>query len=526
MRRLLLGCLIAACGCASVPTRPQDQAALAAADELVLRGCYDCLIEARAVYARLAVDRARPSVLPKLFEVDVLLALREKELAVDAAATEARAGQFAAELAGVVDVRRVLALVDLVPPEREGIPHRTLTEWLRAEARRRTVAELEGEVAWLEGAGMSPVLTGYLRLSVMCHFRRTGRFRDDIERIVDGVLDPAAQAPPVLRYRAATCTGLRATALTAVLADEPRFVEAHYYLGRAAVPMVQRRGNVADVRAPLEVAYGRFPQSPAVTYLNAQFNQLIGDCRMGLRFYDETLALWPQHENGLLGRAVCLTFLEQNDEAIRTATALIDMQADNRGEAYYWRAWNHWHLQALSAARRDIEAAKALRSNGDIHTLAGQIEHDEGDLESAETDLRTARSLSFGETNCTAAWYLGLVLMKKERWRETAETFEEAMRCYESRVAESEAGLTQIRDTPDLDEDFRARQIAGFEAAIREDRSQYHAAAFNAANHFVRAGDITRARPLVEIAAREPSLADLVRQLREYIKLPVRSSAA
>ena len=60
--------------------------------------------------------------------------------------------------------------------------------------------------------------------------------------------------------------------------------------------------------------------------------------------------------------------------------------------------------------------------------------------------------------------------------------------------------------------------MAGFEAAIKEDRSQYHAAAFNAANHFARAGDVPRARPLLEIAALEPALADLVAELRAIIK--------
>ena len=44
----------------------------------------------------------------------------------------------------------------------------------------------------------------------------------------------------------------------------------------------------------------------------------------------------------------------------------------------------------------------------------------------------------------------------------------------------------------DLDPDFKARQIAGFEAALKEDRSQHHAAAFNAANQSRTAATSTK----------------------------------
>lgn len=517
--RGLLFCALLASGCASAAIRQQDQAELMRAERLTRQGCYDCLTEARDIYVRLAVGRVRPLLVSRLFEAELLLALREKELAIDSEETERRAAAIVDELTSAADARRVLDMADLVPPEREGTPHRVLVERSSAGARSETVRGLEADVTWLENADLDPLVREYLRLSIVCNFRRTGRFGNDATRVVETTLDPISEAEPLLRYRAATCEGVRATALTALLVDEPRFLEAHYFLARLGVSTVQQRGNVAEVRAPLETVYARFPHSSAVTYLYGQFHQLIGDCKTGLRFYDETLAIWPEHENGMLGRTICLTFLARNDDAIRAAAEMVALATDNRVEAYYWRAWNYWHLEQLAEARADIEAAKALRSNGEIHTLAGQIEHDQNDFDTAEQDLRTARSLSFGEANCTAAWYLGLVLMKRERWRETAETFEGAMGCYENRVAESEAGLARIRANPDLDPEFRKRQVAGFEAAIEEDRGQFHAAAFNAANHFVRAGDIERARPLIEIAAGDPALADLVRQLRDHIKV-------
>jgi tetratricopeptide (TPR) repeat protein len=513
-----VGCLLLAAGCASAPIRPQDQVRLDAAEALTREGCYDCLIEARDTYAELAVGRARPLIVQRLFEVELLIGLREKELAIDSTASEQRAAALAAELAPLLDGRRVMALADLVPPDAQGTPRLALRERSAARARGGAVREIEAEVAWLATAPLGEPARQYLHLSVMCSYLRTGRFAIDGRQMAESLVLPATAAPPLLRYRAATCGGTRAAALGALLLDVPRFVEANYFVARMGVGTLQQFGIVAAVREPFELAYARFPVSPAVTYLGGQFNQVIGDCKAGLRFYDETLAIHPEHENGLLGRAICLTFLKEPQEAIRTATRLVDMRADNVADAYYWRAWNQWSLKALAEARADIDAAKALRVSGDVYTLAGQIEYDQNDFDPAEKDLQSALSLSDGKQNCTAGWYLGLVPMKKERSLDTGEAFERAMTCYDARVQENEAHLFAIRANPNFDPDFKQRQIAGFEAAIKEDRSQYHAASFNAANNFVRAGDIARARPLVDIAARDPALADLVRQLREFIK--------
>ena len=91
------------------------------------------------------------------------------------------------------------------------------------------------------------------------------------------------------------------------------------------------------------------------------------------------------------------------------------------------------------------------------------------------------------------------------------------MTCYERRVLFSEQELQAMQARTDLDAEFRARQIDGFEAAIKEDRSQQYASAFNAANHFAQAGNLDKAKPLLEISAKDPALADLVAQLRKII---------
>jgi len=107
--------------------------------------------------------------------------------------------------------------------------------------------------------------------------------------------------------------------------------------------------------------------------------------------------------------------------------------------------------------------------------------------------------------------------MDLKKFPESAAFFESAMHCYETRVLMSEQSLKDMQAREGLDAEFKARQIAGFEAAIKEDRSQQYASAFNAANHYAQAGNLEKARPLLELASRDPALADLVGQLRKLI---------
>src|SRR4029450_12553871 len=113
--------------------------------------------------------------------------------------------------------------------------------------------------------------------------------------------------------------------------------------------------------------------------------------------------------------------------------------------------------------------------------LAGIIEHDQDDHDPSLADLRMARSMSDGKNNCEAAWYLGLVFMKKSEWLTSAAEFINAMDCYGGRQEENEAFRRQM-ERRELDPEFKARQLANFDAAIAESRSQRYAAAYNAAN--------------------------------------------
>ena len=516
---MLLGaCLAATLACASAPRTPgaADLAALAAADRAaadtrVLDGCYDCLIEAQATYERLAAGPARQGLLVPMFEVALLMALREKELALDSTATFARATALGAELPPALEAARHLAVVDAVPPNAEGATY--VESRAFRQGRLKFAAIVDVELAWLAASPLRPEVREYLSLSIDCAYRdrRTPPGRATAGPVVR---DVPSGTSPLVAYRLATCDAIKADVLADVTARVPGFVESSHFQAGPEVSRAQDTGG-AGVRPLLEASYTRFPQSPVVTYQHANFQQRLADFAQALRFYDETLVLRPLHENALIGRTVSLTFLQRHDDAIAEASRMIDLRTVNVHEAYYWRAWNLYVRKDLASARADIERAKAIESSGDIHRLAGVIEHDQDDLDIAERDLVRAKSPFLGGQNdCTARWYLGLVGIKRSRWSDAGAHFEDAMACYRRVTIAVEEKLAAANANAELEPAFKAKLIERLTTAVTEGHSQFHAAAFNAANTFAAAGNLARARPLLEVAAKDPALDKVVADLR------------
>ncbi len=527
MQRAWLAVLTLSLGCASLPIRPPDAAALAEADRQVLDGCYDCLLGARAVYERIAVGRARPLVLQRLFEVQVLIVLRERELSLDSEAALHHARTLAAELpraplgpeppAPPLDGDRVLTLVDLVPADSYGGSLDAAAERVRSQS--KVLAAVPAEFAWLDASPLGPAARTYLRMSIECAYgaatlnlpRRPMNWKPDLP----------ADPPPLLVYRRARCGTPAAADFLAVRDRVPAFVETALTLGQIAVSEVLRTGQVADALQHVETFRTRFPRSSSATYLHASLHQLLEDWTAALASHDETLALQPAHERAHLGRTESLTRLNRPDDAIRSATRMIDGGMPFQGDALYWRAWNLRALQRLSDARRDIDLAKKQRVGGSVMTLAGMIEYDQGDLRPAEVDLQRALAISSGQ-DCEAGWYLGLVHLKNKVWPEAAARFEATMACYEIRQLEAESARAALEARDNVDPDFKARQVAALAASIKDSAGQRASSAFNAASFYAQAGNRERAGELIEVAAQDPSLASEVAELRKFLAVRAR----
>jgi tetratricopeptide (TPR) repeat protein len=493
-----LAVLTSACAARAPLRAPLD---VARADDLTRQGCYACLIDARAMYDG-AIGAERQSTRMRALEVELLLVLREKELSIDSTATMSRARAIAAELPVASNAAAAVALVDMVAPDVQGS---------QPSERRLPPFGFGGEgvakaLQTVDGGALSPLFRAYLAASVQC-----------------GVgSPPATPAPaprePLLAYRAAICrNAIDVDALGALREAVPRFVEAALFQGRAAMGRIAGSDG-SKARVFFEEAHARFPTSSAVTLHLGTVHQATGECRRAHDYFTETLALRPAHEAARLGRAICRTYLSDFDGGAADATVLIDAMAGNRADAYYWRAWIRRHTGQLDVARADIERARALLFNARVLTLAGMIEHDQKDFDTAAADLRQARDVD--PTECQAPWYLALVGYATERWTDAASDFASAAECYAGRVTSSQKEKAAMAAREDLDPAFRARQIAGFDAAIAEDSSQKSASDLNAALNYARADDIANATIYMKRAAVDPQRRLAVEELRQVLRVP------
>jgi tetratricopeptide (TPR) repeat protein len=511
MRKLASVLLVlVATGCASAPIKKSDQASLAVAQTRLLDGCYQCLLEARDVFERVAVGKARPLVLARLFETYVLIGLRERELALDSSEAFAKARAIAPELPATYAAMQYVEIAALIPPDFAGSPRTELTPFQRGVP---TPARFKELYAGLTTGEASPHLRDYLTLSLDC-LAEFGSRRDP--RPTARQIPPGL--PPLVKYRYATCPVLRSAPLEELLTEVPDFVEAGLFLARQPTLNITAT-YVKNMRTWLTRAYDKFPRSSSITYGLGMLSQTVGDCKVAMRFYEDTIALKDRHEDSALQRVICLAYLGQSASAIEGATRIIDRGYYNLADAYYWRAWTHHRRVALPDARADIDRARAILVNAKVLTLGGMIKYDQKELDLAERDLTDA--LRMDPTQCVAHWYLGLVTFSKEAWPETAQRFGRAASCYESSADDS----VRKRDAmvkADLDPDFKAVQIAGFDAVIKEDRDQQWASVLNAANAYARADQIPTALQWLARIPADAVLASKAAELRKLIggKIP------
>lgn len=516
---LCIAALGAALGCspARPPVAAPDTTSIDAADARVREGCYACLLDARSRYDDLVRTRSWPTLVRRRFEVELLIAMRERELGLDPAAALASAAEIARDLPAALSAERYLAAVESLPHDRQGWPRSELSAFRRAKG--MTPERARDEAAWIRQGPLAGPVGLYLASALECaHDPRpraastpaAGRPPDAAESDAE-----ADDTPPIVRYRAATCGVPDRRALEALRASIPEFVETSFYLGQIAVATIAE-GGTGNPHALVAEVLERFPASPAVTFLGAALQHAVMDWTQALALYDRTLALKPGHEEAWAGRMISLTELGRHEEAIDAATRMIDLRLDNVDRAFYWRAYNHHARGELAAARADIEDAKRRRRSEEILTLAGIVAHDQDDLDPAGRDLAEARRMGQG-ANCRADWYLGSVLVKQRQWKDAAPTFEAAMTCYAADVKDRERAIRMLEAKPDVDPVFKKSRIARLQFEIELQRHQHLAAAFNAANGFAQSGELEKAGRLIDVAAADPDLGDEIDELRRHM---------
>jgi tetratricopeptide (TPR) repeat protein len=300
--------------------------------------------------------------------------------------------------------------------------------------------------------------------------------------------------------------------LEEILARDPQFAEAHYFLGQAEL----RQGKLLSAEGHLIKAFEAIPESPLARLLLAGIYFATEEFDRSLQFYDLALESSPENREALLGKAICLSYLGKRDEAIAVLNRMLELGSWLLGEAHYWLAWNLHELKRDPEALGHTDEAKGrLPTNSEVFSLSGTISLDLGDLVRAEKDF--VESLQYNAANTESLFGLGIVEGRKNRWEESGAYYEKAGRSSESTQAGLKAKVEEIRAAA-LSEERKARLIRKREAQIERARLMAATAYYDSAAAYLNAGLKDKALATAARSAAHPALKEKTDELLRTIK--------
>jgi tetratricopeptide (TPR) repeat protein len=498
-------------GCAArTPAPPTFVNELGQAHALLNVGCYECLREALAIYDRIAIVKNAPAEARHgAFNAAVLLLVRAKELGLPEGPALERARSRAAELPpGSADA--FFAAIALTTGESSGFdPEQRET---RGRARRQLWPN-DGSIPPSRSA-LTPLLESdvvaqYIALAVDCD---DARLRKEIA--VDEV---RKRYPiPLIAFRLTLC-GFNPAGIESFRDADARWLETFFFQGRREM-LSRPAPDIGLAATLLATAHETFADSHAVTLALANARNALTEYQPALDLFDSVLAKEPTHRDALLGRILSLSYLARHADAVAAATHMIDLGTWHMGDAYYWRAWNRYHLYQLDAAWDDVERATKLNVTSTTFTLAGVIAFARRELDTAID--RLSRAFKLDPTNCEAPWTEGLVHVEKQTWEMSGQRFAQATRCF---AATADEARREIADTQasNYSEAVKTRRIGG--AQKRLDGAEHRGAqsAYNAASSYVRIGQKAEALLFIDLAAVHPLMKEKAISLKGVIeKMP------
>ncbi len=498
---------------------------LGQATALVREGCYSCLKDAQAMFERLAAPpRPAPGAAAGAFGATLLIAMREKELGIPAEASLARARQQATKLgnpkegiAPTISPAVLLAAAALVNGETAGLDPEQRAQFFGtrpaldpANPARRALDP------W---AGTDPVAQ-YVALMIDCE---QTRLRESVKPA-----DVLAQYPgvPLIQFRLSVCGGAGAPQAAAIREANPRFFDTLPWEARRAMVGSPTEGiDLHKAASLLKDAHEAFPASPWITLTWARITQSLAEFESALSGFEIVLADATTHRDAMLGRLTSLSYLMRHPDAVATASRMIALGTWHMGDAYYWRAWNQYHLKALEPAWSDVEQAIQLLSNSSVYMLAGLIAYDRKDLPTAIA--RFDRSFELDVTNCDAVWMAGLVHVDQESWPLASPKFARAMSCFSNAASQARTDLAALDaevkraggslNPPGREARQRTKLTRDMEVALERSAQS----AFNAAQGYARMGQKALARAHVEMAIVHPLMKEKAEALKAAIeKMP------
>ena len=489
-------------------------ARLQSADALVAAGCLDCLLDAYRAYDALRADpavegRANAGAIRSA----VLIAIRENELGLlDSGALRRAHLLLSASPALAPELSPIVEMADALAAGPAGQTPFATTEAQTQALVRQSTSQARW-TAFLRARMSNDLTAAYLWLSFAC-----GVYGSQVPGAADRsvVVGEAIRAPLIAFKEITACTRGRADLLQPVVDTEPRFREAHFFAGLAALSGQSRPGaesgapdvDAADVE--FRAAYEWRQDWPSLTILIANTALTAEDFTRALEFYDKALAMMNGHPDALLGKIRALSYLQRYLGAITTADALL-ATGSNPGEARYWRALNEEQFGRNEEAWVDVEIANDLLKNADVPKLAGIIAIGRGDLAVARQRLEL--SLMRRPLDCETGHYLEIVLSEQREWERAIQATQATASCFDGEETILRAQLESLRASTTMPVERRDRQITRRERQIATNARMRAMAWFNAAAANFNLGNKEEARGFAERLTDDEQFRSRVRDI-------------
>jgi len=316
----------------------------------------------------------------------------------------------------------------------------------------------------------------------------------------------------LLTYREATCPGEDEEMLSLILAQEPRFYEAAYDLGK----LFLSRGNLLQAEGHFLQMHEGIPESPQATILLASIALALEEVERSLEFYERTLAVVPDYRDALLGKAICLSSLSRPEEAITVCERIIGLGYWLLGESYYWMAWNQHELKDNAAAEANIEQAKGrLPTSSEVFTLSGIIAFDMENPAKAEKDFLEA--LRYNAANSEVLFNLGALYSRKDDWPNSGLYFEKAGFAFENEGRSLEDKINQVEKST-LASERKDRLLKKKKSRLERTLLTRATAFYNAAAGYFNAGQKFKALEMATRSAEHAAFKQKAKELSAGIK--------
>ena len=504
--------VLIASGCAPKGPPPQLLAEMAKAEALQSEGCYACLKESLAIFEKIRQAKIPPAgVAEKAFDTALLIAIREKELGIPGDESLARARQLVLPTRqAVLDAAELIVgdTTSLDPEMRALLTGRNRPALDPDNPRRRA----------LDAFPPADLTAKYVELAIDCEQQKLS------EGLDMKTLAASYAGSPLIQFRLSLCARPAAPNSALLRQNDPRWTDTFYWEARRE--MVASLGQAIDLSKVIGL-YGQgreaFPTSLMLTMAWANANLSAEEFESALSGFEDVLKVFPTHRDAMNGKMQAQSYLARHQEAIATATRLLELGTWHIPDANYWRAWNRYQIKEYDPAWADVENAIKGVSNARVYMLAGLIAYARKQLQTAVDRFDTA--FAADASACDAVWMSGLVSIDMNELPTAAPKFARSMTCF----ASAASGLRQERARLDMAIQKRgtppnARDRRNLDRLQRDaDTAELKSAqsAFNGAQCYARTGGKGLALNMIDVAIAHPEMREKAEALKALIeKLP------